>query len=87
MSAAYCQMVGMLSTWGHRGEGPVTYIAVCECSMVITALWDMSALVKEGRRVLWLLDNSASLHALIKGTSGNIHLSRAEQQQRPQMGR
>ena len=29
------------------------------------------------RRVLWLLDNSASLHALIKGTSGNIHLSRA----------
>ena len=69
-------MVGMLSTWGHRGEGPVTCIAVCECSMVITALWDMRALVR-GRRVLWLLDNSASLHALIKGTSGNIHLSRA----------
>ena len=27
--------------------------------------------------MLWLLDNSASLHSLIKGTSGNIHLSRA----------
>ena len=48
VSASYCQMVAMLSTWGHRGEGPVTYIVVCECSMVITALWDMRALVKEG---------------------------------------
>ena len=33
VSAAYCQLVVMLSTWGHRGKGPVTYIAVCECSM------------------------------------------------------
>ena len=28
--------------------------------------------------VLWLLDNSASLHALTKGTSGNIHLVEIE---------
>ena len=71
VSAAYCQMVRVLDTWGHRGVGPVTCIAVCECSIIIctwlnTALWDIRALVRR-RRVLWLLDNSASLHALIKG--------------------
>ena len=69
-------MVGMLDTWGYKGEGPVTCVAVCECSMVIIALWDLR-LVAKGRRVLWVLDNSASSHALVKGTSSNVHLSRA----------
>ena len=36
----------------------------------ITALWGMSALISG--RVSWLLDNSVSLHALIKGTSGTF---------------
>ena len=76
VSAAYCRLECMLSVWGHKGEGPVTCIAVCECSMVITTLWDLRNVVR-GRRVLWLLDNSASLHSLIKGTSGNEPLGRA----------
>jgi hypothetical protein len=44
--------------------------------MVIATLWDLRATVRE-RRILWLLDNSASLHSLVKGTSGNEHLCRA----------
>ena len=44
--------------------------------MAITTLWDMREVVR-GQRVLWLLDNSASLHSLIKGTSSNPHLGRA----------
>ena len=50
VSAAYCQLVGMLSTWGHRGKGPVTYIAVCECSMA--SLRYGTCVLGQGRRVL-----------------------------------
>ena len=28
VSAAYCQLVGMFSTWGHRGKGPVLHSGV-----------------------------------------------------------
>ena len=44
--------------------------------MIITTLWDLRDRVR-GRRILWLLDNSASLHALIKGASSNQYLGRA----------
>ena len=34
----------------------------------------METLVKKRRRMLWLLDKSANLHSLTKGTLGDIHL-------------
>ena len=30
---------GELNTWGHRGRGPVTYIAVCDGNMITNTLW------------------------------------------------
>ena len=76
LDGAFCHFSSILETWGQVRGQPVTCIAVCECSMVITTLWDLRARVR-GRRILWLLDNSASLHALVKGTSTNQFLSRA----------
>ena len=74
--AAFCMFAPVLGTWGHQEGQQVTCIAVCECSMVIVTLWDLRQAVR-GRRILWLLDNSASLHALVKGTSSNQYLCRA----------
>ena len=76
LSAAFCHFSPVLEAWGQEPGQLVTCIAVCECSMAITTLWDMREVVR-GQRVLWLLDNSASLHSLIKGTSSNPHLGRA----------
>ena len=44
--------------------------------MIIVTLWTLRVKLR-GRRILWLVDNSASLHALIKGTSSNPTLGRA----------
>ena len=38
--------------------------------MITTTLWDLRDRVR-GKAHLWLLDNSASLHARIRGTSSN----------------
>ena len=68
LCGAFCHFKAVLGTWGYQEGDLVTYIAVCECSMMITTLWDLRDRVR-GKAHLWLLDNSASLHARIRGTS------------------
>ena len=48
-----------LGTWGDQKGDSVTCIAVCKRSEIITTLWDLRNRVR-GRRILLLLDNSAS---------------------------
>ena len=45
-------------------------IAECECAMLLFTMWRMREILR-GRRVLWMVDNSASLFGVIKGLSGN----------------
>ena len=51
-------------------------IAEAECAMVPLTLLEVRALVRGGR-IYWLVDNSPSLHALVKGSSANDAMERA----------
>ena len=74
--ASFCKFQSILPTWGFTGEGPHYCIAERERSMVIVTIWTLRHLVK-GRRILWLLDSTVSLHALIKCTSTNPNVARS----------
>ena len=59
----------------NRPAGPVV-IAEAERAMIPLALWEVRAQV-HGCKILWLVDNSPSLHALVKGRLENQAMDRA----------
>jgi hypothetical protein len=68
----------ILASWGlsqeaiDAGRQP---IALCEGAMVpfAVAYWRHRM---RGRKVVWYLDNTSSLHSFIKGTAGNAHMEK-----------
>ena len=67
-NCGFVRLTPFLATLGYA-EGAAC-IAECEGAMVPLVLLSFSAIFRH-RRVLWLLDNTASLHALVKGNSTN----------------
>ena len=58
-------MSSHVRAWGLPGDG---CIAACKCAMLFVFMWKFRHDLRN-RRVLWLVDNSASLFAVIKGSS------------------
>ena len=71
-------MSDLTDLWNHQANRPMgtIVIAEAECAMIPLTLWEVRAQV-QGCRILWLVDNSPSLHALVKGASGNQARDRA----------
>ena len=64
----FTRFLPILPIWGYGPEA--SCIAECEGAMVPITLLACSQMFKH-RRVLWLVDNTSSLHALVKGNSSN----------------
>ncbi len=68
----YLHLTRHVRTWGLPGDG---CIAACECAMLFVFMWEFRHELRN-RRVLWLVDNSASLFAVIKGSSNSPSMTR-----------
>ena len=71
-------MNDLMDLWKQQANRPAgtVVIAEAECAMIPLALWEVRAQV-HGCKILWLVDDSPSLHALVKGASGNQAMDRA----------
>ena len=77
----WCFFAGILS-WGRwarsvhilpgvfRGEVRDTHIAQLELVMVLGAFMEFAEVLKSARR-MWIVDNTAALHTLVKGVATN----------------
>ena len=64
--------------WNQQAQRPEDTVAIAEgeCAMVPLTLWHARQEVRRSR-ILWLVDNSPSLHSLVKGASGNPAMDKA----------
>ena len=64
--------------WNPQANRPAGTVVIAEakCAIIPLALWEVRAQVRRCK-ILWLVANSPSLHALVKGASGNQALDRA----------
>ena len=73
--AAFCAFSSeVLAAWETGGEGQ-NPIALCEAAMIPLAMWHARGHLRR-RRVIWLVDNTSALYAMVKGGSRNRHLHR-----------
>ena len=72
------QSATIASLWNQQPgrEADRVVIAEAECAILPLTLWEVRALVRGGR-IYWLVDNSPSLHALVKGSSANEAMEKA----------
>jgi hypothetical protein len=77
-SGGYTRLKVLSDLWNQQAQRPKdkVIIAESECAMVPLTLWHARHEIR-GSRVLWLVDNSPSLHSLVKGASGNPAMDRA----------
>ena len=69
----------LLHTWGfspERLQAGGNPIAMCELAMVPMALLQLGPHIK-GAHVLWFIDNSSSLHSLVKGSARDWYMDKA----------